>query len=36
MSAPLQDQYGRRIAPLWIRKLLALVLAIAGSKLAFL
>jgi uncharacterized protein len=26
----------RRIAPTWIRKLLALVLAIAGSKLAFL
>ncbi len=26
----------RRIAPVWIRKLLALVLAIAGSKLAFL
>jgi uncharacterized membrane protein YfcA len=26
----------RRIAPVWIRKLLALVLAIAGTKLAFL
>jgi uncharacterized membrane protein YfcA len=26
----------RRIAPTWIRKLLALVLAIAGSKLALL